>query len=144
MSPVDTATTLHALRAAAANAERFLARALEPFGVTAGQYELLQAIEAIEASGGGCSELGRRVAAPGPDITRMIDRLLAAGLVARHRNENDRRVVHAVLTEKGRALLAEAAPVVRKAEQTIFGGLAGDQQDTLAELLGGVQRTLDR
>lgn len=132
--------TVHALRTAAAHVERALAWALEPFNVTTAQYELLQVIERHGKSGAGCSELGKHLAAPGPDVTRMLDRLDNAGLVARKRDQNDRRVVHTALTEKGEELLCAAAPAVQKAELTVFDGLADRERAQLALLLQGVRR----
>ena len=134
------ALTVHALRTAAAHVERALAWALEPFSVTTAQYELLQVIERHGNSGAGCSELGKHLAAPGPDVTRMLDRLDNAGLVARNRDQNDRRVVRTVLTEKGEALLRAAAPVVKEAELAVFEGLADSERAQLALLLQGVRR----
>ncbi|PHX65955.1 MAG: hypothetical protein CK550_02255 [Gemmatimonadetes bacterium] len=134
------ASTVHILRTATAHVERALARALEPFNVTAAQYELLQVIAHYGQSGAGCSELGTHLAAPSPDLTRMLDRLDIAGLVARHRDTNDRRVVHAALTEKGEGLLRAAAPVVAKAERIVFGGLADRERAQLAMLLQGVRQ----
>jgi DNA-binding MarR family transcriptional regulator len=131
---------VHALRTAAAHVERALAWALEPFGVTTAQYELLQVIERHGKSGAGCSELGKHLAAPGPDVTRMLDRLDNAGLVARKRDQNDRRVVHTALTEKGEELLRAAAPAVREAELAVFDGLADSERAQLATLLQGVRR----
>ena len=134
------AATVHALRTAAAHVERALAWALEPFNVTTAQYELLQVNERHGKSGAGCSELGKHLAAPGPDVTRMLDRLDNAGLVARKRDQNDRRVVHTALTEKGEELLCAAAPAVQKAELTLFDGLADRERAQLALLLQGVRR----
>lgn len=145
-APTDSAasatpgTTVHALRTAAAHVERALAWALEPFSVTTAQYELLQVIERHGKSGAGCSELGKHLAAPGPDVTRMLDRLDNAGLVARNRDQNDRRVVHTALTEKGEELLRAATPAVREAELTVFDGLADSERAQLARLLQGVRR----
>lgn len=134
------ATTVHALRTAAAHVERALAWALEPFAVTSAQYELLLVIQRHGKSGAGCSELGKHLAAPGPDVTRMLDRLDSAGLVARKRDEKDRRVVRTALTEKGEALLESAGPVVRQAELTVFDGLADSERAHLSRLLQGVRR----
>jgi DNA-binding MarR family transcriptional regulator len=134
------ASTVHALRAAAAHVERALAWALEPFNVTTAQYELLQVIARYSQSGAGCSELGKHLAAPSPDVTRMLDRLDIAGLVARRRDTNDRRVVHTALTEKGEGLLRAAAPVVTEAERTVFDGLADRERAQLAMLLQGVRQ----
>jgi MarR family transcriptional regulator, organic hydroperoxide resistance regulator len=134
------ASTVHALRTAAAHVERALAWALEPFGVTTAQFELLQVIERHGKSGAGCSELGKHLAAPGPDVTRMLDRLDSAGLVARKRDEKDRRVVHTELTGKGEELLEAAGPAVAQAELTVFDGLADSERSQLSILLQGVRR----
>lgn len=40
-----------------------------------------------------------------PNLTTMVDRLCADGLVERSADVNDRRVVNVVLTEKGRGLM---------------------------------------
>ena len=128
-------SAIHLLRGAAAHIERTLGRALESHGITPAQFELLSAIERVEGTGGGCSELGRQMAAPGPDVTRMVDRLYAAGLVARERDGKDRRVVHAVMTEKGRELLQAVAPVVAAAEELIFAGVSDEELEQLSELL---------
>jgi MarR family transcriptional regulator, organic hydroperoxide resistance regulator len=129
------ASSVFALRAAAAHVERALSRALDPFGLTSAQFELLVVIDRHAGSGAGCSELGRQLAAPGPDVTRMLDRLDTAGLVARSRDSQDRRVVHTHLTEKGRDLLELAAPRVAEAEASVFDGLADADRHRLTELL---------
>ncbi|MBX9854609.1 MAG: MarR family transcriptional regulator [Gemmatimonadaceae bacterium] len=131
--PTQHTGTVHALRAAAAHVELTVARALEPHGITAAQFELLQLISRNDAAG--CSELGRQMAAPGPDITRMVDRLDTAGLVARSRDEKDRRVVHVVMTEKGSALLEQVRPVVCAAERQVFAGIPSEDQETLLRVL---------
>jgi DNA-binding MarR family transcriptional regulator len=139
-SHVCLSSTVFALRAAAAHVERSLTRVLEPFGVTAAQFELLLVVERLAASGAGCSELGRHLAAPGPDVTRMLDRLDTAGLVSRSRDANDRRVVHATITDKGRELIAQAGPIVADAESSVFDGLSEPDRHQLLELLKGIRR----
>lgn len=132
---------IHLLRAAAAHVERTLSKALEPHGITPAQFELLGAIARVEGTGGGCGELGRQMAAPGPDVTRMLDRLDTAGLVARKRDELDRRVVHAELTEAGRMLLSEVGPVVERAESAVFEGVAAQDVAQLARVLETIRAT---
>lgn len=134
------AFTVHTLRTAAAHVERALAWALEPYGVTTAQYELLQVIERHGKSGAGCSELGKHLAAPGPDVTRMLNRLDSAALVARKRDAKDRRVMHTELTAKGYELLANATPAITQAELSMFDGLADSERAQLVILLQGVRR----
>jgi len=52
-----------------------------------------------------CGEVGERLVTRVPDVTRLIDRLVNAGLVERTRGEEDRRVVLARITTEGLALL---------------------------------------
>ena len=43
-------------------------------------------------------------------ITRLVDRMVAAGLVRREPSPDDRRVSHVVMTEEGQNALGRAAP----------------------------------
>ncbi len=135
-----TSSAVFALRAAAAHVERSLSRALDPFGITAAQFELLVVIDRHTGAGAGCSELGRQLAVPGPDVTRMLDRLDTAGLVVRSRDAKDRRIVHATLTDKGKALLKSAAPSVAEAESSVFEGLDHEERHRLTVLLRSIRR----
>lgn len=134
------AASVHALRAATAHMERSMARALGPFGITAAQYEILQVIQLRNGRGGRCGELGQHVAAPGPDITRMLDRLDNVGLVSRYRDDNDRRIVHVTLTEKAHELLNTVAPAAQQAEAAIFAGLEASERITLTTLLRRIRQ----
>ncbi len=49
-----------------------------------------------------------------PDITRLVDRLEASGLVKRERCTEDRRVVYVSITLKGQSLLAALDEPVRE------------------------------
>lgn len=131
---------VHALLAAAAHVERAIARVLEPLGLTGAQYAVLQVMHEVEAEVLGCSEIGRRLAAAAPDVTRLLDRLESVGLVARERDKKDRRVVHSRITESGVSLLSQAVPLVRAAEGQVLADLAAPDRRHLAVLLNGVQR----
>ncbi|WP_206291356.1 MarR family winged helix-turn-helix transcriptional regulator [Humisphaera borealis] len=61
-----------------------------------------------------CLEIGARMVARVPDVTRLVDRLEADGLVARHRSEKDRRVVYIAITPKALDLLAELEAPLRR------------------------------
>lgn len=54
------------------------------------------------------------------NLTRLVDRLVDAGLVERQRTREDGRGAHAVLTEKGRALRKRMWPVYRAAIAELF------------------------
>ena len=66
---------------------------------------------------------------------RMIDRLLAAGLVTRHDNPANRREVVLGLTERGRAS-SDASPTRRRAEiARIVRSMPPTQRDDLVNAL---------
>ncbi len=131
------ATTLRALRTAAALVDRELARVLEPHGLTAAQYAVLQAMDEVRAPTGAiaCSELGRRLTGVAPDVTRLLDRLQSGGLVARERDVKDRRVVYTRITPDGRSALQRARPDVERAETELLAALSTNAQRSLADLL---------
>jgi len=54
------------------------------------------------------SRLSADVALTTGGVTRLVDRMVEAGLVARQNCPNDRRSVHVVLTPEGRAVLGRA------------------------------------
>ena len=61
--------------------------------------------QAAESGGLPCGEIAARMITRDPDITRLLDRLEARGLVARSRQKQDRRVVTARITSTGIQLL---------------------------------------
>ena len=52
------------------------------------------------------SQLGSDLALAPPSMTRLVDRLEARGLIARSRDDTDRRKVVATLTDEGRRLVS--------------------------------------
>jgi MarR family 2-MHQ and catechol resistance regulon transcriptional repressor len=61
-------------------------------------------------------------------------------LVLRKRDENDRRVVHVVLTEKGVKLYKTTIPLFEKSISRIFSSLEKPQQKELSALLRKLNR----
>jgi MarR family transcriptional regulator for hemolysin len=51
-------------------------------------------------------QLGTELALAPPSVTRLVDRLEERGLIARRRDDEDRRKVVATLTEEGRQLVS--------------------------------------
>jgi MarR family transcriptional regulator, organic hydroperoxide resistance regulator len=134
--------TIHLLRSATAMVERAIARALEPHGLTAVQFAVLQVMGEADDQKLGCGELGKRLSGPSSDVTRLLDRLEAGGLVSRERDVDDRRVVHTKISEKGREVLAAAAPTVRAAEEQALASISIADRRHLASMLSAVQRNV--
>jgi DNA-binding MarR family transcriptional regulator len=82
------------------------------------------------------NELADRVLLSRAGITRLVDRLVADGLVMRVKCASDARGAFASLTDHGRARLEEARPVHFCAVKHYFlESLSRDELETLAELL---------
>ena len=94
------------LRPALLHLSRRLRKELAPLGITGGQASLLWAIRS--KPGIGVRELATGEGVSAPAMTAYVDRLEAAGLVARTRSERDRRRVELALTEEGVRVLRSA------------------------------------
>lgn len=59
------------------------------------------------------SGIGRRLCISKPYMTALIDAMVEEGLVQRQPDPSDRRVIHVLITKKGRSRLAEMAGILR-------------------------------
>ena len=82
-----------------------------------------------------CGAIGERLITRVPDVTRLIDRLVKAGLVDRIRGEADRRVVLARITTKGLALLRKLDEPILELHHQTLGHLSKDELKQLNNLL---------
>jgi DNA-binding MarR family transcriptional regulator len=82
------------------------------------------------------SELADTVLLSPSGVSRLVDRLVADGLLERQPCGGDGRAVYAAITERGRALLTEAEPTYAAALRRLFiGQYAPEEYDQLAALL---------
>lgn len=81
------------------------------------------------------STLADQIALTTGGITRLIDRMEAAGYVERSPCASDRRVSYAGITESGREALQLAIPVVVTKLRELFDGFAVHELSTLDDLL---------
>jgi len=80
-----------------------------------------------------CGEIAARMITRDPDITRLLDRLEARGLVARSRQKKDRRVVQACITAEGIQLLKKLDKPVEAMHRKQFAHVPAA---SLRQLLG--------
>jgi DNA-binding MarR family transcriptional regulator len=82
------------------------------------------------------SKLSNSVALTTGGITRLIDRMSEAGLVARSNCPNDRRSVHVVLTPAGQDTLRRAiGEHIAGIDRHLFGPLTEKDRSSLADIL---------
>lgn len=83
------------------------------------------------------SELAGSVLLSRSGVTRLVDNLVAEGLIERQRFEGDARGSEAVLTEKGRQRLEDISRVHFEGVKDFFTGRLNDAElDALADVLG--------
>jgi DNA-binding MarR family transcriptional regulator len=112
-----------------------LEAALKPVGLSASQYNVLRILRGAEAEGLACREVAERMVTRDPDITRLLDRLEARGLVIRARDRADRRVITVRITPEGLRLLQALEAPVAELPRRQLGHLDEAQLRTLIELL---------
>jgi DNA-binding MarR family transcriptional regulator len=116
-----------------------LERALAPHGITAQQYNVLRILRGNHPEPLPTLEIAERMIERAPGITRLIDRLEAAGLVSRKRCREDRRVVHCAITRAGLATLAATDELVRTLDVKRAGRLSKAELATLLEQLDRIR-----
>src|SRR6476659_2864042 len=112
------------LLVAAAHFEQVAAPLWERHGITADQYNVLRILRGVHPDGHPRNEVARRMIHRAPDVTRMLDRLVRQGLVARVRNPDDRRDSIATITKVGLALLDRVDPDIHALQTAITAALS--------------------
>ncbi len=129
-APADLAALLHA----AHSAEHDLETRLGAIGLSLAKLAALKALaEAAESLP--LTQLAERLSCVKSNITQLVDRLEADGLVQRESDPTDRRTKLATLTPAGRKSCQEGLKVQEAAEQSVLGKLTAAESQTLAGLL---------
>lgn len=110
-------------------------------GITATQLNVLKLLDTVGDLS--LSQLSEKLAATNSSITGIIDRMVAANLVAREQSREDRRVWHIRLTPEGRAVArkVDVAPweVLQRALATLPPGELDQLIKTLVKIVDHVE-----
>src|ERR1041384_2625115 len=106
---------------------------LDKAGLTPPQFYVLATIG--YAGGLPFGEIGAKMMVTVSNLTGIVDRLEEKKVVSRKRDENDRRVVRVVLTEKGARLYKTAIPLFEKSIGQIFSSIEKPDQKELSAIL---------
>ncbi len=124
------------LRAHAAATRSLSAGLLAEHGLSINDYEALLQL-ADNPAGLRRVDLAEKLLLTASGVTRLLEGLEAAGLVAKRSCETDARVTYAVLTDDGLRRFEQAKASHVRAVRTLFGErLDDDELRTLADLLG--------
>jgi len=125
---------LNVVRTAAALSDQF-EQMLRPADITPAQYNVLRILQGAEPKGLCRNEVRDRMLTRMPDMTRLLDRLEAAGLVSRARDTGDRRLVTTRITELGRDLLTGLEDKVAEEHRRRLGHLGEPRLKAVIELM---------
>ena len=123
----------------AALLEHAFESALKPHRITGTQYNVLRILRGAEPDGLCRNEIGTRLVRQVPDVTRLLDRLEEAKLIARTRGGEDRRYVLTRITRPGLKLLDDVQHRIDEIHQEQLGHLDEAQLRKLISLLAMVR-----
>lgn len=130
------------------NVANDLMRALETdiasFDLTMGDYEVLVRLSERPERRMRMCDLASELQLSPSGLTRRLDGLVSNGLVGREASDDDRRVMLAVLTERGFSELERAAPFhVAGVRQRFIDPLTDREVRSLASAFAKMRRVLD-
>jgi DNA-binding MarR family transcriptional regulator len=109
-------------------------RICEDFGITRPQYNVLRILRGVHPAGHPRNEIACRMVDRASDITRLVDRLQARGLVKRSRGNNDQRQAVTGITAKGLRLLEKMRPQIDVETANILRKLSDEDCRELSRL----------
>lgn len=108
-------------------------------GMTLAEFDVLAQLRIAPEQRLRMNDLSEHVRLSPSGITRLVDRMVEAGLIERGPCETDRRVTWAILTPPGRARLRRASPLhLRSVQEHFVRRLTPAQLEILAEALESV------
>ncbi len=112
-----------------------MAQALKPFDVSLQQFNVLRILRGQKGRPANLSTLNERMVSPMSNTTRLVDKLIAKGLVRRNTCPDNRRKVEIRLTEDGQATLKEMDAAVASAERELLANFSEEDLSQLNTLL---------
>jgi DNA-binding MarR family transcriptional regulator len=116
----------------------------KPWDLTPIQYNALRILRGAHPDFLPCHKIGERLVTAVPDVTRLLDRMEAKGLVERARDRGDRRMVQVTISDKGLDLLKQIDPEIVSWIEGCFRTLDESELRTLSSLLEKARASLCR
>jgi len=117
-----------------------MGESLKGSGVTPPQYNVLRILKGAGSLGMARRAIAERTIFRNPDVTRLLDRLEAGGLVERFGGSEDRRTSMARITPAGLELLERLSGPIREATDAVVANLTDEEQHQLTVLLEKLYR----
>jgi len=90
------------------------------------------------------TEISERFDIAKPNITPLIDRMIEAGYVKRVRNSTDRRVVHVIILDKGRAKVKDMIASLNKTIDGWASAISDEDINKIAESIETIREVLEK
>jgi DNA-binding MarR family transcriptional regulator len=123
----------------AAVLEHALGQALKRYRITPTQYNVLRMLRGAGPAGLCRNEVGARLVANVPDVTRLLDRMEETGWIVRERGVADRRFVTAKISAAGLELVNKMDAAVAAIHRRQLGHVDKRAQRELINLLTRVR-----
>lgn len=114
--------------------QRHFSEILRSRGLTIQQYNALRILRGAGPKGLPTLEIGDRMIEKTPGVSRLVERLVRRGLVARARCQEDGRRMLCTLTSRASDLLVELDEPIAQGDAECLAGLTLEERDTLREL----------
>jgi DNA-binding MarR family transcriptional regulator len=122
------------LLGAASSIHDFIESHLSAVGLSVPRLAALQRL--VDAGGSlPLGQLADRLACVKSNVTQLVDRLEADGLVTRSPDPDDKRSRLAIITDAGRRIHEDGVRVQRDVEERLFSRLSTDDSERLADII---------
>jgi len=118
-------------------------RMRERFDITLPRFDLMAQLERVP-DGMTLGELSRRMMVSNGNVTGLVDRLVAEGLLQRRQSDTDRRAHYVSLTDAGRRSFAAMAAEHEDWVADLFADLGPAEVASLMSLLGAAKQSVQR
>jgi DNA-binding MarR family transcriptional regulator len=120
-----------------------MGKLLKQADLTPTQYNALRILRGAGTEGASCTEISDRMVTMDSDITRLLDRLEARGLISREREAKDRRRIQTHITEQGLRLISELDGPVTEYHRRQLGFLGEKKIAILIKSLEEIRSSLE-
>ena len=122
------------LLGAASSIHDFIEARLSSVGLSVPRLAALQRL--VDAGGSlPLGQLADRLACVKSNVTQLVDRLEAEGLVTRSPDPDDKRSRLAIITDTGRRIYQDGARIQRQVDEELFASLSVDDSQRLTEII---------
>lgn len=111
------------------------AERLRPYDLSPQQYNILRILRGADGKKMSMRDLLQRMLDRAPNATRLTDKLIAKGLVIRERCTDDRRVVHLLISAKGKELVNSMDKGTERVVDLVAQKLTKDEAEAMNTLL---------